>query len=191
MIDFFDIRSIVCFSLCFVNSSNRRALIFAPRSSRLSFLGVFSLTQIVGPSASIHGFTLQPLTSYSIYNLSSQSLMSIETSSTTSKSVFHDQQILSYFDHYHIQLPLPEIYLDLIKKLAKFHHGLSVFFIEQLETKWIESIKQLNNSILANQWLVYNNNEEEQEQNNQLAFKPIWSGMGAFKDNYVRHVLFE
>ena len=117
--------------------------------------------------------------------------MSIETSSTTSKSTFHDQQILSYFDHYHIQLPLPEIYLNLIKKLAKLHHGLSVFHIEQLETTWIESIRQLNNSILANQWLVYNNHTEDEQGQNNLGFKQLWTGMGAFKDNYVREMFVE
>ena len=150
-------------------------------------MGIFSLTQIFGPSALLHGFTLQPLISYSVYNLSSQSALSIETSAISSKNVLHDQQILSYFDHYRIQLPLPEIYLDLIKKLAKVHHGLSIFHIEQLETTWIESIKQLNTNLLANQWLFSKNNDDEQGQKT-LGFKQLWSGMGGFKDHYVKIV---
>ncbi len=119
-----------------------------------------------------------------MFNLSSQSLMSIETSSSSSKSSFNDNQILSFFNDYHVQLPLPEIYIDFIKKLAKFHHGLSIFYIEQLETTWIESMKQFNNTTLSNQWL-FNNNEDEQGQNTD-GFKQLWNGMGAFKDNYVR-----
>lgn len=192
---FNEICSIDYFSLCFVNSTNRRALIFSPRSSRLTFVGIFSLTQIFGPSALLHGFTLQPLNSYSVYNLSSQSALSIETSANASKSVLHDQQIRSYFDHYRIQLPLPEIYPDLIKKLAKSHQGLAIFYIEQMDTTWIESIKRLNSNILANQWLFSNKNDntddEEQQGQNTLGFKQLWSGMGAFKDHYVNIVLFE
>jgi hypothetical protein len=163
-------------------------LIFSPQSSRLTLLGIFSLIQISGPSASLHGFTLQPLKRYSIFNLSSQSLMSIETSSSSSKSSFHENQILSFFNDYHIQLPLPEIYIDFIKKLAKFHHGLSVFYIEQLETTWIESIKQFSNNYLSNQWLFNNNNnnDEEEQRINTDGFKQLWTGMGAFKDSYVR-----
>jgi hypothetical protein len=111
--------------------------------------------------------------------------MSIETSSSSSKSSFHENQILSLFDDYHIQLPLPEIYIDFIKKLAKFHHGLSIFYIEQLETTWIESMKQFNNSTLSNQWLFNNNNDDEQGQNTD-GFKQLWTGMGAFNDSYVR-----
>jgi len=179
---------IFCLSLCFVNPTNHRALIFSPRSSRLTLLGLFSLIQISGPSASIHGFTLQPFISYSIFNLSSQSLMSIETASSSSKSSFHENQILSFFDDYHVQLPLPEIYIQFIQKLAKFHHGLSVFFVEQLETTWIESIKQFSNSNLSNQWLFNsnNNNDDDEQGQNTDGFKQLWPGMGAFKDSYVR-----
>jgi len=174
-------------SLCFVNSTNRRALIFSPRSSRLTLVGIFSLMQISGPSASLHGFNLQPLKFYSIFNLSSQSLMSIETSSIHSKSSFNENQIRSFFDDYHVQLLLPEIYIEFIQKLAKFHHGLSVFFIEQLETTWIESMKQFSNSQLSNQWLFNNNNNDDDEQiQNNDNFKQLWTGMGSFKDSYVR-----
>ena len=159
-------------------------MIFAPPSSRLTLLGLFSLIQISGPAASLHGYTLQPFRRYSVFNLSSQSLMSIETSTSSSKSSFQETQIRSFFDDYHVQLPLPEIYLDFIKKLAKLHHGLSVFYLEQLETTWIESMKQFSNSTLANQWLFYNN-DDEQRQNTDI-FKQLWTGMGAFKDSYVR-----
>jgi hypothetical protein len=146
--------------------------------------------QISGPSASLHGFNLQPLTFYSIFNLSSQSLMSIETSSIHSKSSFNENQIRSFFDDYHVQLLLPEIYIEFIQKLAKFHHGLSVFFVEQLETTWIESMKQFSNSQLSNQWLFNNNNDDEQIQNNDN-FKQLWTGMGSFKDSYVREYIFK
>ena len=116
--------------------------------------------------------------------------MSIETSSTLSKSTFNENQILSFFNDYHIELPLPEIYIGLIQKLAKIHHGLSIFYIEQLETTWIESMKQFSNSQLSNQWLFHNynnNNEDDQEkQQNSDTFNQLWNGMGAFKDNYVR-----
>jgi hypothetical protein len=192
-ITFYTNSILFSFSLCFVNSTNRRALIFSPRSSRLTLLGLFSLIQISGPSASLHGFTLQPLIRYSLYNISSQSLMSIETSSLSSKSSFHENQILSFFDDYHVELPLPEIYIEFIQKLAKFYHGLSVFFVEQLETTWIESMKQFSNGQLSNRWLFNNNNnnnnndEDENEQGqNTNGFKQIWPGMGAFKDSYVR-----
>ncbi len=165
-------------------------MIFSPRSSRITLLGLFSLEQISGPPASLHGFTLQLSTRYSLYNLSSQSLMSIETSSSSSKSSFHENQILSLFDEYHVQLPLPEIYIGVIQKLAKFHHGLTVFFVEQLETTWIESMKQFSNTHLSNQWLFHNynnNNDEEDEQvQNSDGFNQLWNGMGAFKDSYVR-----
>jgi hypothetical protein len=187
-ISMFDTNSIqFYFSFCFVNSTNRRALIFSPRSSRITLHGLFSLEQISGPPASLHGFTLQLSTRYSIFNLSSQSLMSIETSSSSSKSSFQENQILSFFNDYHIQLPLPEIYIGVIQKLAKFHHGLTVFFVEQLETTWIESMKQFSNN--SNQWLFYNNNnndnDDEQIQNKD-GFKQLWNEMGAFKDSYVR-----
>jgi len=160
-------------------------LIFSPRLSRITLLGLFSLEQISGPPAYLHGFTLQLSKRYSIFNLSSQSLMSIETASTSSKSSFHENQILSFFNDYHIQLPLPEIYIEFIQKLAKFHHGLSVFFVEQLQTTWIESMKQFSNTNLSNQWLFDNNQDDEQIQNPD-GFKQLWPGMGAFKDSFVR-----
>jgi hypothetical protein len=49
--------------------------------------------------------------------------MSIETSSSSSKSSFYENQILSFFEHYHVQLPLPEIYIEFVKKLAKGDGG--------------------------------------------------------------------
>ena len=177
------------FSFCFVNSTNRRALIFSPRSSRITLLGLFSLIQLSGPSASLHGFTLQLSTSYPIFNLSSQSLMSIETASASSKKILHEDQILAFFNDYHIQLPLPEIYIELIQKLAKFHQGLSIFFVEQLETTWIESMKQFTSNNLYNQWLFYNNNNNNEDDDEQMqnadSFKQLWAGAGAFKDSYV------
>ncbi|CAF4036751.1 unnamed protein product [Rotaria sp. Silwood2] len=179
------------YNLCFVNSKTRRALIFSPRSSRISLLGLFSLTQIFGPPASIHGFNIEPLKSYSIYNLSSQSLMSIETASFFSKSSFHENQILSFFNDYHIELTLPEIYIEFIQKLAKFHHGLSVFFIEQLEITWIESMKEFSNSSLSNQWLFnYNDDDDDEQFENTDAFKQLWPGMGAFKDSYHHSIIY-
>ncbi|CAF0716919.1 unnamed protein product [Adineta steineri] len=182
--------------LCFVNSKNHRALIFSPRLCRISLLGLFNLEQISGPSASIHGFNLQLLKSYPIFNLSSQSLMSIETSSSSIKSSLNENQIRSFFDNYHVQLPLPEIYIECIQKLAKSHHGLSVFFVEQLQTTWIESMKEFSHSSLSNEWLfnnnnnnVNNNNDDDDEQiQNTNGFKQLWSGMGAFKDNYHRSI---
>lgn len=117
--------------------------------------------------------------------------MSIETSSLTSKTSFNENQIRSFFDNYQVQLPLPEIYIDLIQKLAKYHHGLSVFYLEQLETTWIESMKQFGNNRLSNQWLfnnnINNNNDDDDEQGqNTDGFKQLWTGMGAFKDSFVR-----
>lgn len=117
--------------------------------------------------------------------------MSIETSSLTSKNSFNENQIRSFFDNYHIQLPLPEIYINLIQKLTKYHHGLSIFFVEQLETTWIESMKQFGNNRLSNQWLFNNNNnnndedDDEQQGQNNSNFKQLWAGMGAFKDSFV------
>ncbi|CAF4980769.1 unnamed protein product, partial [Rotaria sp. Silwood1] len=183
--------------LCFVNSKLRRALIFSPRSSRISLLGIFSLIQIYGPSAILHGFNLQLLKSYSIYNFSSQSLMSIETASYFSRSLLHENQILSFFNDYHIDLPLPEIYIEFIQKLAKFHHGLSVFFIEQLETTWIESMKEFNNTNLSNQWLFnYNNKDDDDDDDNDEqgenthGFKQLWPGLGAFNDSYYHSIFY-
>lgn len=179
-------------SLCFVNSKARRALIFSPRLSRITLLGLFTLEQISGPPALIHGFSIQTSKRYSIFNLSSQSLMSIETASSSSKSSLHENQILSFFNDYHVELPLPEIYIEFIQKLAKFHHGLSVFFVEQLQTTWIESMKEFSNSVLSNQWLFNknNNNDEDGDDDEQIqntdGFKQLWPGMGAFKDSYVR-----
>ena len=172
-------------SLCFVNSTNRRALLFSPRSSRITLLGLFSFEQISGPPAYLHGFTLQPSTRYSVFNLSSQSLMSIETASSSSKISFNENQLLSLFNDYHIQLSFPDIYIEYIQKLAKIHHGLSVFFIEQLQTTWIESIKEFTNGILSEQWL-FNNTEDDEQAQNTDGFKQLWPGMGAFKDSYVR-----
>ena len=176
------------FSLCFVSSTSRRALIFSPRSCRITLLGVFSLEQISGSPASLHGFTLQQSQRYSVFNPSSQSLMSIETTSSPSKSTMPENQILSYFDDHHLQLPLPEIYVGLIQKLAKLHHGLSVFYVEQLQSTWIESMKEFSQSNLSNQWLFHHKNDENDEESTPSndAFKPLWPGMGAFKDSYVR-----
>ena len=176
------------FSLCFVNPRDRRALIFSPRSSRLTFVGVFSLTQLCGRPACLHGFTLQLSRCYSVYNFSSQSLISIETSSSYSKSTFHESQIRFLFDNYHIHLPLSEIYIELIQKLAKFHQGLSVFLIEQLEIPWIESIKQLNKTHLLNQWLFNNDN---QQTDNKDTIQQLWPGMISFKNNYVKFKDFD
>ncbi|CAF1249619.1 unnamed protein product [Rotaria sordida] len=180
------------YNLCFVNSKTRRGLIFSPRSSRISLLGIFSLTQLFGPSASLHGFNLELLKSYSIYNLSSQSLMSIETATFFSKCSFNENQILSFFNDYHIELSLPEIYIEFIQKLAKFHHGLSVFFIEQLETTWIESMKEFsnNNNHLSNQWLFNYNNDDDEQLENTDVFKQLWPGMGAFKDSYHHSIIY-
>ncbi|CAF4463595.1 unnamed protein product [Rotaria socialis] len=172
-------------SLCFVNSKTRRALIFSPRSSRLTLLGLFSLMQISGPPACLHGFNLEPLKSYFVFNLSSQSLMSIEIASSSSKTSMHENQILSFFNDYRIELPLPEIYIEFIQRLTKFHHGLSVFFVEQFETTWIESMKQFSNSNLSNQWLFHNDDDNDEEQiENTDGFKQLWPGMGAFKHSY-------
>jgi hypothetical protein len=143
------------------------------------------LEQISGSPAYLHGFTLHPSTRYSVFNISSQSLMSIETASTYSKSSFNQNQILSLFNDYNIQLSSPDIYIEYIQKLAKIHHGLAVFYIEQLETTWIQSMRQFSNDNLSEQWLFKNNNDNEQV-NNTDGFKQIWPGMGAFKDTYVR-----
>ncbi|CAF3223189.1 unnamed protein product [Rotaria socialis] len=178
-------------SLCFVNSKTRRALIFSPRSSRLTLLGLFSLMQISGPPACLHGFNLEPLKSYFVFNLSSQSLMSIEIASSSSKTSMHENQILSFFNDYRIELPLPEIYIEFIQRLAKFHHGLSVFFVEQFETTWIESMKQFSNSNLSNQWLFHNDDDNDEEQiENTDGFKQLWPGMGAFKHSYHRSIVY-
>lgn len=96
---------------------------------------------------------------------------------------------------------MPEIYIELIQKLAKFHHGLSVFYIEQLETRWVETMKEFNNSSLSNQWLFNNNNnnnnsnynsndddDDDEKTGNKNGLKQLWAGMGAFKDTYVSFI---
>lgn len=121
--------------------------------------------------------------------------MSIETTSSLSKSLLNENQIISFFNDYHIELPLPEIYIELLKKLSKYHHGLSVFFVEQLENTWIESMKQFNNGILSNQWLFHNNNNDDDNDDDEQietidGFKQLWPGLGCFKDSYVRFEYF-
>jgi len=177
-------------SLCFVNSKTNRALIFSPRSSRLTFVGLFSLTQLSGPPANIHGYSIEPFHSYSIYNLSSQSLISIETSSIPSKTSFHQNEIFAIFDQYHIQLPLPEIYIEFIDKLATHHRGLSVFYIEQIQETWIESIKLFNNTQLSNQWLLKTIDDDEEQNANHNQFKQIWNQMGLYKDCLFRSIVY-
>ncbi|UJR29946.1 hypothetical protein I4U23_017493 [Adineta vaga] len=176
--------------LCFVNSKTRRMLIFSPQSCRITLLGVFTLEQIFGSSANLHGFTLELSQRYPIFNLSSQSLMSIET--TTSKTSLSENQIRTFFDNYQLQFSSPDSFVGLVQKFAKVHHDLSVFHIEQFQTTWIESMKEFSQSHLANQWLFNNktnSDEDEQTQNNEN-FKQLWPGMGIFKNSYTQSITY-
>ena len=170
-----------CSSLCFVNPINRRALIFSPRSSQFTLQGVFSVEHLLGSSATLHGYDIQLSTRYIVYNISSQSLISIENGSSSSKSVLNDHQILSFFSQYQIDVQNAEKSLELIRKQWKRHHGLSIFFIEQYQTSWMESIQQ---SSLVDQ---SNSNSDQQEENNSNAntLQSLWKGLGAFQDCHV------
>jgi hypothetical protein len=153
--------------------------------------GVFSLQQICGPPASLHGHSLELFTRYSVYNVASQSLLSIESASAFSKSSFDDNDILSLFDQYGIPTSQIELHAEWIRKSGKIHHGLSIFFVEQLQSTWIASMKEYCGNGLSSQWLFHKNTDElddandETNKSSQGGFQHMWPGMGAFRDSHV------
>lgn len=155
--------------------------------------GIFTVEQVAGPPASIHGYTIEQGQKYSMFNISSQSLMSIENSSTLTKQHFDDENILSLFDQYNISLTNPDIVCQLIQRAMKAYHTLSIFYVEQFQTVWIESMKQYSQTDLSSNWLFYqqkfsNDNDDNGDdiKRNLHGFQSLWDGMGAFKDCQVR-----
>ncbi|CAF0754535.1 unnamed protein product [Didymodactylos carnosus] len=164
------------YSICFTDEQSN-GIIFCPEDIRLSLVGLFSITQLYGPLSMIHGYALQIGQRYDIYNISSQSLMTVKTNTkrqTISNQqrtlIEHVEEILNQFlINYSTDLMF---YYDKISLMS----NVSIYHVKKLQTTWSATIEE--NSHLLKSWIF-----DQQYLSNKKDFYPIWPQCGCYRNN--------